>query len=775
MTTTPAARNPLARELFARPDSHIHMAGICGVGMAGLAVLLRHKGFTVSGCDQLVNKLAGWLRERKVSVSEGHSPAHLAPDVAAVIRSAAVPESAPEITAALARGIPVLRRGEVLPLLMDAPGSIAVAGTHGKTTTSAFIAQALTAAGCNPSFCIGGEVTPLGGIARAGQEGILVAETDESDGTLALYQPDIAVVTNIEFDHKEHFADVSAVEECFRQFIRNARRRVIFCADDPRAAALCKVRTGSLGYGLKPGATLLATITREHAVGSEFTVTLDGKPLGTLALPVPGRHNILNALACTAVCLELGLAWEELVRTLATVALPRRRFEHVLQRDDLIVISDYAHHPSEIAALIRAAEHLQRPRITGIFQPHRFSRTKALGPDFPASFEGLAELVLTPVYAASEPPIAGGSVWDLYAHCRRNPRMDVRVATSLRQAWEHQRTRLRMGDILLVIGAGDVERIALWARDELRSKRVDELPSLVGNVILSADLEKTVVRGSEPVGPRTTFGTGGIADVWMEAGSLADLAKILAWARGQDMPFRILGGGSNVLVSDLGVRGIVVRLAPAAFGILQHEDGIITAGAALPLARLLAWASDQGLAGLEFLEGIPGTVGGAARGNSGAWGEAIGDRIVWVRALDANLKEVTLPRNALGYAYRSCPTLQGMVITEVGLRVRPGASPETLRQTRAGIAARRSWMKGLRCAGSVFRNPPGDYAGRLIEAAGLKGFSIGGATISQQHANVIVTGPGATSSDVLALLESARDTVERLHGIRLETEVNIWS
>ncbi len=774
MTTTPAERNPVTRELLARRSGHIHMAGICGVGMAGLAVLLRQQGFTVSGCDQLINKFAGWLRERNIQILKGHSASHLTPDLVAVIRSTAVPESAPEITAAIARGIPVVRRGEVLPLLLDPPGSIAVAGTHGKTTTSAFIAQVLTSTGRNPAFCIGGEVLPLGGIAGTGNGSLLVAEADESDGTLALYQPEIAVITNIEFDHREHFTDITAVEECFRRFISNTRRRILYCNDDPRAATLCAHHPNATGYGLRPGASLQAIITQEQAIGSEFTITRDGHQLGTLSLPAPGHHNVLNALACTGVCLELGLSWDEIARALSTVSLPRRRFERILQREDLVVISDYAHHPSEIAALIQAAEHLHRPRLTAIFQPHRYSRTKALGPEFPASFHGLSELILTPVYAASEPALEGGSVWDLYAHCRRDSSLHVRVATSLRQAWDYQRTRLRMGDALLVIGAGDVERVALWARDELRQKRVDELPSAVGTLIRTADLEKTVVRGNEPVGPRTTFGTGGAADVWMEAGHIGDLAKILAWAREREMPVRILGGGSNVLVSDLGVRGMVVRLSHDGFGTLRQENNIVTAGAATPLSRLLSWTTEEGLSGLEFLESIPGTVGGAARGNSGAWGQAIGDRIAWIRALNANGQEVTLPRTELNFAYRSCPALQGLVIVEVGLQLQPG-DPETLRQSRANIATRRTWMKGLRCAGSVFRNPPGDYAGRLIEAAGLKGLSIGGAAISERHANVIAAGPEATASDILALLETARGSVERQTGIRLETEIDIWS
>lgn len=762
------------RAILARGPAHVHMAGICGVGMAGVAILLQRRGFTVTGCDLMINKLAGWLRERHITVGEGHAASHLTDNVDWVVRSAAVPETAPEIAAARARGLPVLRRGEVLPALLDGATSIAVSGTHGKTTTAAFIAQTLHAAGLDPSFCIGGEVTPLGGIARAGDGNTIVVEADESDGTLALYHPDLAVVTNIEFDHMEHFANVEAFEDCFKTFIQNTRQLVVYCADDPRAARLCSARDAGIGYGLTPAAFLRAELIKELASGTECLLFRGGERIGTFTVPVPGRHNVLNALACIGVCLELGLPFDRIRNALSRVALPRRRFDRLLNRDDAVVISDYAHHPSEIAALIRTAEHLHRPRLLGVFQPHRYTRTQALGPEFPAAFHGLAEIILTPVYAASESPLPGGTVWDLYAHCRRDKRLAVSVATSLRQAWEYHRGQLRMGDVLLVIGAGDVERIALWARDELLNTRVDELPSLVGDIIRTADLAATVVRGCERLGPKTTFAAGGAADVWMEIGNTRDLARVLMWTQGNNIPFRILGGGSNVLVSDLGVRGVVARLTGAEFLTLNHDHGVLAAGASVPIARLLAWAEERGLAGLEFLESIPGTVGGAARGNAGAWGQAIGDRIAWIRGLNTEGREITLHRAELDYDYRRCPALHGIVITHAGLTVQAGDALR-IRQARADFAGRRAWMQGLHSAGSVFKNPPGDYAGRLIEQAGLKGLTVGGASIYDRHANVIITNRDAKASDVLAVLETARAAVQRQSNIRLETEIDVWS
>ncbi|MEI8122512.1 MAG: UDP-N-acetylmuramate--L-alanine ligase, partial [bacterium] len=375
----------------------IHMVGICGVGMAGLAVLLKARGFRVTGCDTMVNKLAGWLRERGIEVHDQHSQEHITDAVAWVVRSAAVPESSDEIKTALSRGIPIFKRGEVLPALLADSPSVAVAGTHGKTTTATFIAQVFSLAGLAPSFCIGGEVAPLGGVAGIGSGGMTVVEADESDGTLALYAPEIAVVTNVEFDHMEHFAGIEAFEDCFRTFVRQTRRLVIYCADDPRALRICSAQPHSLSYGFSESATLRAIITNESATASQFEVAFREKPLGRFTVSAPGRHNILNALACLGVGLEYGLSTEILRNGLEKAVLPRRRFERIIDRDDLAVISDYAHHPSEIAALVSAARHLGRGRILAVFQPHRYTRTLALGSDYPAAFEGLDEIVLCPV------------------------------------------------------------------------------------------------------------------------------------------------------------------------------------------------------------------------------------------------------------------------------------------------------------------------------------------------------------------------------------------
>ncbi|OGV65266.1 MAG: hypothetical protein A2283_05620 [Lentisphaerae bacterium RIFOXYA12_FULL_48_11] len=787
------------KTLLSKGNGHVHFAGVCGVGMAGLAFLLKARGFKVSGCDLVPGRMSEWLRERGVKFVAGHDPKHIRKDVDWVIRSAAVPLDGPEITCARKAGLPVFSRGMVLPELIKSFTSVAVGGTHGKTTTSTFITQLLKSAERQPSWCIGGEAVALGGVAgfrgrsEIGRskcfqgEDVVVVEADESDGTLELYAPDIAVVTNIEFDHMEHFDSVTAFENCFRSFIKGARQKTIYCADDCRAASLCRGLKKTLSYGLDKTASIRGVDLTQLVESSSFTVLCDGCKLGRISLPVPGIHNILNALAATAVGLELGLTFEHIRSGLAGVTLPRRRFERIAEKDGITVISDYAHHPSEIKALVQTASKLKHSRLVAVFQPHRYTRTLALGPAFPAAFKDIDELVLVPVYEASEKPLKGGSIWDLYGHFRRQKTanmMKVSVATSLEQAWMYFRTMLRRNDLFLIIGAGDVEKIAGWAREEIAECRSsvakaleDRLPvaDLRNRLMKSGNLSSKLnhgarVRLNEMMAGKTTMGVGGPADVFINTDSLMDLRTVLMWTHENKIPLTLLGGGSNVVISDLGIRGVAVRLSGGDFGGITIDKNIVVAGSGVSNAKLLKWLDDHALAGLEFLEGIPGTVGGAVRMNAGAWGHEISKYISWIHCLNKDGSECTLRGISAGFAYRDCKALRDRILIEVGFKVSPD-SVKSIRQRRMGIVRRRAWMKGLRSAGSIFKNPSGDFAGKLIERSGLKGAGVGGASISKKHANVIITQPGACASDVLALINKIREDVIARTGICLDTEV----
>lgn len=792
---------------------HVHLVGVCGIGMAGVAALLKGRGFEVTGCDNSSNRISDWLAQRGIRVQQGHSPEHIDESVDWIVRSTAVNPDSEEIREARAKGIPVFLRGEVLPRILDDSTSVAVSGTHGKTTTSAFIAQVLKETGLSPSWCIGGEIDGLGGVAGTGESQVVVAEADESDGTVALYKPDIAVITNIEFDHMEHFSGPEGLEGCFSTFAQQAKK-VIFCLDDPRAHAVCKDLENTVSYGMKSIADISAANLELEPECSRFTITIRGEDKGQVCLPVPGIHNVLNALATTAVATELGVGLESICDSLSRVALPKRRFERVVDTDGILVISDYAHHPTEIAALIKAARPLSPGRLIGIFQPHRYTRTKALRRDFPGCFMGLDELVLVPVYPASEPPLEGGLTCDLY-EAIRNTYDDsdgtcphLLLSRSPEHAWEYIKRGLREGDVLLVIGAGDIERVADRAREELggnancafsdSSAEESTLPSqslahtggaaisrksLNGNEfsvsmekediqVLKGLLPGSEVRSDEHLDGKTAFRVGGTADIWVEIGSEDDLATLLAWTNENGIPLTILGGGFNVVVSDLGIRGVVARLSQRDFSGIRVEGNEVVAGASVGIPRMVKWAKNHSLAGLEFLNGIPGTIGGAVRMNAGAWGKETGNHLSWIRCLKKDGCVHIVEQKELETAYRDCLSLHESVLIEAAFLLKEGELA-SIEQEMAEALEKRTWMPVSRCAGSVFKNPQGDSAGRLLEEAGMKSARIGGAVVSAEHANVLVTEEHATASDVEALICRMQAAVAFRFGVELEPEVKI--
>jgi UDP-N-acetylmuramate--alanine ligase len=274
----------------------------------------------------------------------------------------------------------------------------------------------------------------------------------------------MAVVTNIEFDHMEHFEDEAEVVACFKRFAAQAADAVIFGADDPCATRVLGGLANALGYGFSDSAAVRGTGFEEHGRGSHFDVCLPGRPSVRVQLPFPGLHNAQNALAACAVALRLGVPFEGVRDALAVACLPKRRFEVISESGDVLVVSDYAHHPSEVKALVMMAGVLGRGRTVAVFQPHRYTRTRALCHAFPPAFVGADEVVLTPVYAASEKPLEGGTAQDLYKAFSSFGQVPTRLASSLQEAWDYLRCTLVRGDTLLVTGAGDVEQIARWAR-----------------------------------------------------------------------------------------------------------------------------------------------------------------------------------------------------------------------------------------------------------------------------------------------------------------------
>ncbi len=751
----------------------VHMLGICGVGMAGVAYLLARRGWRVSGCDAQANALADWLRAAGVAVAEGHAPEHLEGS-SRVIVTPAVSASEPELIAACARGVPVFRRGEVLASLLSQGRGVAVCGAHGKTTTACFSTRLLQELGAEPGWCIGGATRRLGGVAGGGKGGVLVAEADESDGTLALYRPAVTVLTNIDLDHLEHFDGEAALLACFREAVARTREGVAVCRDNARAWQVAQAAAVPvLSYGFSDAAELRARNVCVDAASVAFDVVYQGRSWGRVRLGVSGRHNVLNALGAAAAALLLGHAPEAVFAALAGACdeLPGRRFEAVADVPGFRFIADYAHHPAELKAAVEMAR-VQRPaRLIVVFQPHRFTRTLALGPDFPEAFAAADAVILLPVYAASEALLEGGDICDLYAHFRRlRPDLPVRLARSREEAWQCLRHELRPGDLLLLAGAGDVIEMAELIREDVARG----WPARQDPEGFEAALRRVAGAGVEAFGALagwSFFGTGGWARWRVEVADEAALADVLRSCGAHGVGWRMVGAGANAWFSDLGEPGCVIRFAEGACAGLGVRGDEVEVGCGCKGPLLLDRLEREGLSGLEFLDRVPGSVGGWLAMNAGAHGGEIGSRVAWIRCLNPDGKSLILAPAECGFAYRRCRGLEGRVAVACGLRLKR-AEAQAVRALRLAARAKRIPLAGLRTEGSVFRNPAGDSAGRLLEAAGCKGMRIGGARVTEFHANIVAVEEAVTASDVLALVMGMRNRVERGCGVMLAPEIS---
>lgn len=754
-----------------------HAMGIGGVGLSGVALLLRERGWSLSGCDAAApGAMAERLRRSGVAVASGHDPAHIDDSCDLLIRSAAVPVNHPEVMRARGLGIPVARRGAVLAALVsEATSSVVVCGTHGKTTTTCFTVGLLQALGDEPAWCVGGATASMGSVAQGGG-GPLVVEGDESDGTLADYAARVLVLTNVDADHLEHFGSQEALRDCFAAVLAGTRGGIVYCADDPAASALCASYPDALGYGFGPASRLRITGLRLEPERMTFGVSYDGASLGDVTMSVTGHHNALNAVAALGAAVALGHSPAAVLPLLERLnELPGRRFERLLLQDGIEVVTDYSHHPAEIAALTGLARLRGARRLIAVFQPHRYSRTLALGRDFPPAFAGIDELLLLPVYAASEAPLPGGTIADLYRIFREQSPADVpvpRLAGTRAATVAWLRRELRAGDLLLVVGAGDVDQVGHEVAAELRARRRSEIEVAAERL---AKVAGVVLRPDAPLAGLTTLGVGGCADLLAEVDTDEALAAVLRYCHGAGVPCRVMGGGSNTLVGDLGVRGVVVRLTGAAFRAIEFgDDGGVVVGCGVPGGLVLRRLTEAGRRGLEFMEGIPGVVGGWTAMNAGAHGGSFGMRVRAIRGLKNDGTTVIVSHDEAGFGYRHCRALESVTAVRVELALdRDG--PAEIAARRAEFRRRRLDLRGFRSAGSVFRNPVQAPAGRLLDESGCKGWHVGGARVFERHANVIVTESGAMASDVLALMEMMRSRVLMEHGTELTTEIQVWA
>ena len=445
----------------------VHFIGIGGIGMSGIAELLANLGYAVTGSDEKRSAVTERLATLGIRVSYGHDARHVG-DADVVVVSSAVPTANPEVAEAARRKVPVIPRAEMLAELMRLRYGIAVAGAHGKTTTTSMIALVLERAGLDPTAVIGGRLSAFGSNARLGRGPLMVAEADESDRSFLKLFPTIAVMTNIDHEHLENYGGFDDLKQAFVDFANKVPfyGAVIACADDEHLAdVLPRITRRTITYGIEsPAADLVASNISLGPMSCTATVShrpptgleeVDGT-LGALTLAVPGRHNLLNALAAVGVGLELGLTFEAVARGLAEFRGAERRFEVRGEPDGILVVDDYGHHPTEIAAVLAAARAFRR-RIVLVFQPHRYTRTAQLLDAFGPALAGADHVVLTGIYPAGEDPIPGITVEDLAARIRAHvpvdlvPRLDDVVPAVLRVA--------RRGDLVITLGAGSIASV----------------------------------------------------------------------------------------------------------------------------------------------------------------------------------------------------------------------------------------------------------------------------------------------------------------------------
>jgi UDP-N-acetylmuramate--alanine ligase len=441
---------------------HLHFAGIGGTGMCGLAELLHGEGFEVSGCDLAASETTARLEALGIKVTLGHAAGHLE-GVQVLVISSAVPPSNPEVEAARRRGIPVIRRAEMLGEISRIKWGIAVAGTHGKTTTTSLTGFVLTHAGLDPTVVVGGRMHFLGAHARLGRSEYLVCEADEFDRSFLALSPVLALITNVEPEHLDTYGSVEAMEEAFVTFANHVPfyGATIACLDDPGVRRLLpRFSRRTVTYGLSPQAEVHAKKISFSPRGASCCVVNRGRELGELLLPLPGRHMLANALGATAAALEIGVDFRQIAAASAAFTGVARRFERKGERGGVIVVDDYAHHPSEVAATLQAArQSYPDARLVAAFQPHLFSRTKAFAHEFGDALLAADVVLVLPIYPAREQPVAGVTHRLVVDAAQGSGHHGVHAVGSSAEALGALNELLRPGDVLLTLGAGDVFRL----------------------------------------------------------------------------------------------------------------------------------------------------------------------------------------------------------------------------------------------------------------------------------------------------------------------------
>lgn len=765
------------------------LLGVCGMGVGPLAVYMRGEGWDVSGWDDSADSpMLAFLEKSGVRLTPSPEAG-----VSVVGRSSAVKPGHPLYELAQAGGMRIVRRGELLAERVAGKKLLAVCGSHGKTTTSGMLAQALAAAGTDAGYVLGGlyRNSSLAPAHYSDATDWIVAEVDESDGTIENFSPEIALVVNLDWDHPDYYRSEEDLEKTFRALFRRTRRAVFIPENSERLDRLTRGLSVPV-FKVGPSGDYAFRVLQTG--NAETQAELGGKFIaGTLTLPVAGRFNIMNAMLALAVTSYVG-AGKIGVSPLGKFSGMRRRQDVLFRNGRLKVVADYAHHPTEISALLRLLRETHLGRLVAVFQPHRHSRTRQYAAEFARALSVADETLLMPVYSAGEMSVPGGDSADILANASAGAGK-IRLYPDIPALFSRLRELAASAEdelLIAFIGAGDIDRVAaavfareLWLGEASRPR---------GNAEDFARRMKTllpdgaVFEENKCIGKMTTLGVGGNARYYAEPANVSELEALLRGAAVYGVPVFALGRGSNLLVADEGFSGLAVRLSQPAWrgcrrvrrsqqsGDETAEDGRdrIRVGAGTRLKELCAFARREGLGGFEFLEGIPGTLGGALRMNAGAMGASVFELVDSVEWFMPDGTRHEARREQMNPVYRDCPELHGAIVLSAVLRAKEHRPPEEIgRVLEAYAEVRRGRQPNGRSAGCTFRNPEGSAAGKIIDELGLKGSRIGGAEVSDVHANFIIAREGAPAADVLALVRRIHGIVKAERGIDLLPEIEL--
>jgi len=746
--------------LLASGPQRIHLIGVCGSGMSGLARLLLAQGHDVSGSDLVAATDASDYVPEGVRYFEGHAASNV-DGVNLVVFSSAISAENRERATAAERDILCVRRAECLVTLADKKSAYVVAGSHGKTTTSSMLTHVLRQADQNPSHYIGAQVPLLGTNALWTEGAPFVVEADESDGTLALFAPQASLILNIEEEHLDFYHDIEEIVQVFAALCERTRGSIVYCADDKNAMLLCSHAATAVSYGISELSDYRALDVRLQNFSSRFTVAKRGQILGEVSLEIPGAQNVSNALGVVALATELGVAWNQIVSALAEFRGASRRFEVKYRSADYMVVDDYAHHPTEIKATLAAAKNSGWKRVLALFQPHRYSRTKALLGEFAGAFHDASQVFITEIYAASEAAMAGVTGEAVAEGVRADGHTQVSYEPTLGRLRAAVNAVLEPGDLVITLGAGDIHRVAQYLAQGLGWYA--ELSALIK--------PDSILKRDEPLHKHTTMRIGGPAQLWFEPVDEDDLTLGLKFAHDRGIPVTFIGRGSNLLIRDGGILGLCVHLGRPHFSRIEVEGEYVTVGAGARLKQIVAEARKFGLGGFEFMEGIPGNMGGALRMNAGAmqgWTMEVVDSI---RSMDLLGHVHEVQKADMEIHYRSVPHFQTHIALSAKLKGKPSSKDEINEKLKAYSGKRWTSQPAAPSAGCIFKNPGPIPAGKLIDELGLKNLSVGSARVSEVHGNFIVNDGGATAEDVLQLIALIQSRARDARQIDLNTEV----